>query len=120
MSHELRTPLNAVLGFAQLLKMDTANRLTSRQVEWAQHIENAGGHLLAMINDVLDLSRIESGSMPLSLDTVSVALVVDEAQALVSALATERGVRMRIEAPVARSAGTARCAPITCACARCW
>ena len=96
MSHELRTPLNAVLGFAQLLRMDAASPLTPAQAQWAQHIENAGGHLLAMINDVLDLSRIESGSMPLSLDTVSVALVVDEALALVSALASEGGVRIRI------------------------
>ena len=97
MSHELRTPLNAVLGFAQLLRMDVTHPLTPAQAQWAQHIENAGGHLLAMINDVLDLSRIESGSMPLSLDTVSVALVVDEALALVSALATEGGVRVRVD-----------------------
>jgi len=99
MSHELRTPLNAVLGFAQLLRMDTANRLTPMQTEWAQHIENAGNHLLAMINDVLDLSRIESGSMPLSLDTVSIALVVNESLALVSSLANEGGVRLRIDGP---------------------
>jgi len=99
MSHELRTPLNAVLGFAQLLRMDIASPLTPAQAQWAQHIENAGGHLLAMINDVLDLSRIESGSMPLSLDTVSVALVVDEAHALISALAAEADVRVRVEPP---------------------
>ena len=99
MSHELRTPLNAVLGFAQLLRMDAASPLTPAQAQWAQHIENAGGHLLAMINDVLDLSRIESGSMPLSLDTVSVALVVDEAQALISALAIEGDVRVRVDQP---------------------
>jgi signal transduction histidine kinase/CheY-like chemotaxis protein len=97
MSHELRTPLNAVLGFAQLLRLDALNRLTPKQAEWAQHIENAGSHLLAMINDVLDLSRIESGSMPLSLDTVSVASVVEEAQALVSALVAEGDVRLRID-----------------------
>ena len=99
MSHELRTPLNAVLGFAQLLRMDSPDRLTPTQSEWAKHIENAGQHLLAMINDVLDLSRIESGSMPLSLDTVSLAMVVAEAQALVSALAVEGDVRLRIDMP---------------------
>ncbi|HZT55161.1 MAG TPA: ATP-binding protein, partial [Burkholderiaceae bacterium] len=97
MSHELRTPLNAVLGFSQLLRMDDSDPLTPTQTERVRHIENAGTHLLAMIDDVLDLSRIESGSMPLSLDTVSLALAVNEALALVGAQAVERGVRVRVE-----------------------
>ena len=97
MSHELRTPLNAVLGFSQLLRMDAADPLTPAQTAWVRHIESAGTHLLAMINDVLDLSRIESGSMPLSLDTVSVAFAVNEALALVSAQAAEVLVQMRVE-----------------------
>ena len=94
MSHELRTPLNAVLGFAQLLRMDNAHPLTSTQTEQVRHIESAGAHLLAMINDVLDLSRIESGTMPVSLDTVSVASVVDESRSMVAALANEGDVRV--------------------------
>ena len=55
MSHELRTPLNAVLGFSQLLRMDAASPLKPAQTEWVVHIENAGTHLLAVINDVLNL-----------------------------------------------------------------
>ena len=55
MSHELRTPQNAVLGFSQLLRMDAASPLKPAQTEWVVHIENAGTHLLAMINDVLNL-----------------------------------------------------------------
>ena len=97
MSHELRTPLNAVLGFSQLLRMDAVNPLTPKQSEWARHIENAGTHLLAMINDVLDLSRIESGSMPLSIDTVVLELAVREALALVGRLASEGEVQIRVE-----------------------
>jgi signal transduction histidine kinase/ActR/RegA family two-component response regulator len=99
MSHELRTPLNAVLGFAQLLRMDQANPLSPAQTEQVRHIESAGAHLLAMINDVLDLSRIESGTMPVSLDTVSVRSVLDEALALVGALAAEVDVALRVVPP---------------------
>jgi len=94
MSHELRTPLNAVLGFAQVLRMDNAHPLTATQTEQVRHIESAGAHLLAMINDVLDLSRIESGTMPMSLDTVSMSSVVDESRALVAALAAEGDVHV--------------------------
>ena len=97
MSHELRTPLNAVLGFAQLLRMDRAQPLSPTQTEQVRHIESAGAHLLAMINDVLDLSRIESGTMPVSLDTVSMASVIDESRSLVAALAAEGEVRVHIE-----------------------
>jgi signal transduction histidine kinase/ActR/RegA family two-component response regulator len=97
MSHELRTPLNAVLGFAQLLRIDTDDPLTPAQHERLRHIETAGGHLLAMIDEVLDLSRIESGSLPMSLDTVSLPHVVDEAVALVASLAAETGVQVLVE-----------------------
>ena len=105
MSHELRTPLNAVLGFAQLLRIDRDAPLTAEQALRVGHIERAGGHLLAMINDVLDLSRIESGSMPLSIDTVSVERVVQESLALISAAATAAGVQLRVEPPRAAGAG---------------
>jgi hypothetical protein len=61
MSHELRTPLNAMLGFAQLLEIDQRHPLAPAQRPWVGQIQQAGWHLLEMINDVLDLSRIESG-----------------------------------------------------------
>ena len=84
MSHELRTPLNAMLGFAQLLRIDTRHPLHEVQLRSVQHIERAGAHLLAMLTDVLDLSRIEAGSMPLHPTAVSVQQVQEEALALVS------------------------------------
>jgi PAS domain S-box-containing protein len=65
MSHELRTPLNAMLGFAQLLELDQRHPLASSQRPWVAQIQGAGWHLLEMINDVLDLSRIESGNLRL-------------------------------------------------------
>lgn len=97
MSHELCTPLHAVLGFSQLLRMNASDPLTPRQTEWVCHIETAGTHLLAIINGVLDLSRIESGSMPLSLDNVSTALVVNKALALLTSLSAEGDVRIIVE-----------------------
>jgi PAS domain S-box-containing protein len=99
MSHELRTPLNAVLGFAQLLQMDTAHPVTPDQRTKLHHIEEAGAHLLAMINDVLDLSRIESGGMTLAPETVSLSALVQEALALVGPSAREAGVRLFTEPP---------------------
>ena len=68
MSHELRTPLNAMLGFAQLLEIDQRHPLTTAQRPWVGQIQQAGWHLLEMINDVLDLSRIESGNLRLQID----------------------------------------------------
>jgi PAS domain S-box-containing protein len=83
MSHELRTPLNAMLGFAQLLRVDPRHPLTDVQRQKVDHIERAGAHLLAMMTDVLDLSRIEAGSLPLHLQTVAVADLVEEALSMV-------------------------------------
>jgi PAS domain S-box-containing protein len=88
MSHELRTPLNAMLGFAQLLELDQRHPLTEAQKPWVVQIQQAGWHLLEMINDVLDLSRIESGNLRLQTETLNltelleatVAMVVSEAQ----------------------------------------
>jgi len=84
MSHELRTPLNAMLGFAQLLRLDPANPLNPPQTRKVEHIEQAGAHLLAMLTDVLDLSRIEAGGLPLSIETLRLSPVFDEAVALIS------------------------------------
>ncbi len=99
MSHELRTPLNAVLGFSQLLLAEGAEPLSDAQRAKLKHIETAGGHLLAMINDVLDLSRVESGSMLLSHDVVQVDAVVGEALAMVATLAQQTGVWLRADPP---------------------
>ncbi|HEV8312372.1 MAG TPA: PAS domain S-box protein [Burkholderiaceae bacterium] len=98
MSHELRTPLNAVLGFAQLLQLNKQAALTASQLAQVQHIERAGVHLLEMINDVLDLSRIEEGGLALAPQPLAVAEVVDECFALLHAAARDAGVQLTRDA----------------------
>ena len=94
MSHELRTPLNAVIGFSKLLRMDAARPLSGDQVERVKHIQNAGDHLLALVNDVLDLSRIESGEMAISTSAVRLLQVLEEAATMVSPLVTQTGIEV--------------------------
>ncbi|WP_165821196.1 ATP-binding protein [Nocardioides gansuensis] len=89
MSHELRTPLNAVLGFAQLLDMGD---LDHEQRESVDHILKGGRHLLALVNDVLDLARIESGRLSLSVEPTRLVDVVDEAIQLTRPLARQHRV----------------------------
>ena len=95
MSHELRTPLNAILGFAQLLKMADNEPLTGGQRQKIEVMEQAGQHLLAVITDVLDLSRIESGRLPLSLEPVSSRAAFEQALDLVGGLASDGGVHLQ-------------------------
>lgn len=99
MSHELRTPLNAMLGFAQLLRVDPRYPLNDNQLHKVQHIERAGAHLLAMLTDVLDLSRIEAGSLPLSLEPTPVIGVMQEACALVQHQVEEAGLQLQLTLP---------------------
>ena len=97
MSHELRTPLNAVLGYAQLLRMDRTSPLSPGQAQRVQHIERGGTHLLALIDDVLDLSRIESGRFVLSPEEVDLRLIAEESIAIVSGQASAAGVSLHLD-----------------------
>ncbi|MFZ5974727.1 MAG: ATP-binding protein [Bacillota bacterium] len=92
MSHELRTPLNAVLGFAQILEMDSAAPLDESQKESVGEIKKAGNHLLELINEVLDLSKIESGEMKISIEPVRIDLIMEETLALVKPIAEKYGI----------------------------
>jgi PAS domain S-box-containing protein len=94
MSHELRTPMNVILGFAQLLEADTSTPLAPSQQEDVQQILKAGAHLLTLINEVLDLARIESGKIDLSIESVCAADVLRECSDLVEPLARQRGIRI--------------------------
>ena len=96
MSHELRTPLNAVQGFAQLLQLDPAQPLTEPQRQKVRHIERAGRHLLAMINDVLDLSRIEAGQLQVQCEPVDLQRLVADVRALLDGAAAAAGVRVSV------------------------
>ena len=92
MSHELRTPLNAILGFAQLLELDLRHPLTDAQRPWVAQIQSAGWHLLEMINDVLDLSRIEAGTMRLQPETLALGPLIAATLALIEGTAERRGI----------------------------
>jgi len=98
MSHELRTPLNAILGFGQLLGSDPTHPLREMQQENVREILHAGRHLLDMINEVLDLARIESGRLTVSMEPVDLKRVLRECLALVGPMAEARGIRLSEEA----------------------
>jgi PAS domain S-box-containing protein len=92
MSHELRTPLNAIVGFTQLLELDRNDPLSATQRERVGLIRSSGWHLLNLINDVLDLARIESGRSAVSMEVVRWQAVLDEAVAMVQTEAAARGI----------------------------
>jgi signal transduction histidine kinase len=96
MSHELRTPLNAILGFSQILEMDPEAPLNESQSQSVNEILKAGNHLLTLINEVLDLSKVESGKMSISIKPVEIKKVVDEAIALVIPMAQKHNVEIDI------------------------
>ncbi len=95
MSHELRTPLNAVLGFAQLLLADGSAQDEALRRRRVEHIHAAGEHLLSLINDVLDLSSLESGELPLQLAPVALPAVVQSVLPLVENMAGQQNVELR-------------------------
>jgi hypothetical protein len=98
MSHELRTPLNAVLGFAQLLHQEGDAASGEQRRLWTSHIEGAGRHLLTLINDVLDLARLEGGELPLATEPLAIAALLHDTLPLVQAQAEAAGVRLHCAA----------------------
>jgi signal transduction histidine kinase/ActR/RegA family two-component response regulator len=99
MSHELRTPLNAMLGFAQLLATDKVEALSTTQAERVRLITHAGWHLLGLVNDVMDISRIESRRFEVTNVGSDISSVLDEAVALTQPLARANQVSLSEQAP---------------------
>ncbi len=99
MSHELRTPMNSIIGFSQLLLNNRRQPLPERQAGQVEQILKSGQHLLTLINDILDLARIEAGRLVFSIEPVEIASVIEESVASVSALAEARGIDVRLRAP---------------------
>jgi PAS domain S-box-containing protein len=97
MSHELRTPLNAVLGFAQLLTSDPDEPLSASQQESVDQILQAGWHLLKLINEVLDLSRIESGKLSLEMRNVAVLPLLEDCMRLVAPMAAQQSISVALD-----------------------
>jgi len=97
MSHELRTPLNAILGFAQLLQRDRKSPLNDRQLEKLDYVLKGGEHLLRLIDDILDLSRVEAGRVSVSAEPVGVVDVLSEVKSTLAPMATRLGVELLLE-----------------------
>jgi PAS domain S-box-containing protein len=95
-SHELRTPMNAMLGYAQLLQLEQDHPLDAHQRERVARIEAAGWHLVTLINDVLDLSTIESGNARIQMADVDVGLVINESVRLLAPLAANAKVTLSV------------------------
>jgi len=99
MSHELRTPINAVIGYSTLMIDNIYGPLNDKQREGLQRTLRAARHLLELVNDVLDLSKIEAGKIELSMQTVNVAALIDDLFVTVRPLADEHGTRLTFEKP---------------------
>jgi signal transduction histidine kinase/ActR/RegA family two-component response regulator len=95
MSHELRTPLNAILGFAQILAADNLPTTPEQKKEFSGHILKSGRHLLTLINEILDLAKVEAGALTLSMEPVGLAEVLAECQTMIAPQAAARGIRVR-------------------------
>ena len=99
MSHELRTPINALIGYASLMLDRIYGDLTPRQEEGLSRIQGAAQHLLALINDILDLAKIEAGRMPLHLDDVTLADIVTEISQQIEPLVKKKSLLFNVEMP---------------------
>ena len=97
MSHELRTPLNAIIGFSEILRDEILGTINDEQKELALDIHTSGNHLLAMINDILDLSKIEAGKMDLQLEQFSIKEAVTEVNTIINALANQKQIQLTLE-----------------------
>ena len=96
MSHELRTPLNSLLILARLLAQNPGRNLTAKQVEYANVIHSAGSDLLQLINDILDLSKVEAGRMDLHAERFTLAALIEDLQATFQPLTTEKGLDFEV------------------------
>ena len=97
MSHELRTPLNAIIGFSEVLSEKMFGEVNEKQLEYLQDIHSSGHHLLSLINDILDLSKIEAGRMELDLASVNLPMLLDNCTTLVRERANRQGLVLDLE-----------------------
>src|SRR5450631_3491356 len=98
MSHELRTPLNAIIGFSEALMDGLMGEITDQQRGFIGDIFGSGTHLLSLINDILDLSKVEAGKMTLDLETVELPPFLESCMLIVRENATSRNIRLKLEA----------------------
>ena len=99
MSHELRTPLNAIIGYSEMLQEDAADKDDKEPIDDLQKIESAGRHLLGLINNILDLSKIEAGKMDVFIEAVDIQALVKEVLSIVKPLADKSGNVIEVICP---------------------
>jgi protein-histidine pros-kinase len=97
MSHELRTPLNGIIGFAEFLVDGKPGKLNAKQTEYLTDILNSGRHLLQLINDVLDLAKVEAGKMEFNPETFVVAKAIDEVCAVAKPIAQKKNIQVSVQ-----------------------
>ncbi len=97
MSHELRTPLNAIIGFSEMLADQNFGPLNERQLKYTHNILHSGRHLLQLINDILDLSKVEAGRLELSRTSFSVARALQNVQTIVNPLAKKKRIAVELQ-----------------------
>jgi len=98
MSHELRTPLNAIIGFSEVLLEKMFGEVNEKQLDYLQDIHSSGKHLLSLINDILDLSKIEAGRMDLDIAEFDLRSALQNAMTLVKERAQRHGIELKLEA----------------------
>jgi signal transduction histidine kinase len=104
MSHELRTPLNAIIGFSEVLTEQMFGDLNPKQLDYLQDITSSGRHLLALVNDILDLSKVEAGQMELHPARFSLRGVLENGLSMVGERATRNGIALRLDFDVREEA----------------
>ena len=99
MSHELRTPLNAIIGFSEVLREEMFGEVNAKQAEYLKDIHSSGHHLLALINDILDLSKVEAGKMELELSPLDMEAALGDAMTLLRDRAARNSVVLELQCP---------------------
>jgi PAS domain S-box-containing protein len=99
MSHELRTPLNAVIGFSELLEQEIFGTLTDKQRAYVGNVLISGRHLLQLVNDILDISKVEAGRMDLACELTPIGGIIDVVKGVIQAVANKKGINLEVSAP---------------------
>ncbi len=99
MSHELRTPLNAVIGFSELLEQQIFGELNGKQRTYVGNVLVSGRHLLQLVNDVLDISKVEAGRMDLAYERTPIGSIVDVVRSVIHAVAAKKGIDLEVDVP---------------------
>jgi len=99
MSHELRTPLNAVIGFSELLEQQIFGGLNEKQTSYVGNVLVSGRHLLQLVNDILDISKVEAGRMDLQYERTPIGSIIDVVRSVIHAVAAKKGIDLEVAVP---------------------